>query len=129
MLQAPGNGTRPSYVSDPHIRLQKWGGNLRKSCINIDSGLRGLGVPLTHDCTNRIHAVPKGEHIAYPTCGAWTDETRATNPAWQYRTVTRNTNQLLFYDPQENAEKRMWNQTSTRDQARDDFEEKGICTL
>lgn len=129
MLQTPGNGTRPCYVSDPHIRLQKWGGNLRESCINIDNGLRGLGAPLIRDCIDKVASAPKGMPITYPTCSSWTDETRATNPAWQYRTVTRDTTQLLFCDPQKDADKRLWNQTSTRDQARDEFERKGICTL
>ena len=28
MLNVPGNGDKPEYMEDPHIRLEKWGGNL-----------------------------------------------------------------------------------------------------
>ena len=28
ILNVPGNGDKPCYMNDPHIILQKWGGNL-----------------------------------------------------------------------------------------------------
>ena len=28
MLNVPGNGSNPSFLLDPHIRLQKFGGNI-----------------------------------------------------------------------------------------------------
>ena len=39
-LNVPGNGTNPSFINDPHIRMQKWGGNLSKNIVNIESDLR-----------------------------------------------------------------------------------------
>mgnify|MGYP005660732585 FL=1 len=27
ILNVPGQGSKPDYMNDPHIRLQKWGGN------------------------------------------------------------------------------------------------------
>ena len=126
-LKVPGNGTRPSYVSDPHIRLQQWGANLRTGCMNIDGTMRGLGLPLTRDCTNRIAAVPVGNAIEYGTSSNWTDESRATHPAWLYRTVDRDRSEYPFVDPQYNAESRIWHATSSRDMARDKFEAKGAC--
>jgi hypothetical protein len=42
MLNVPGNGDKPLYMEDPHIRMQKWGGNLLTNTINIESDLMGL---------------------------------------------------------------------------------------
>ena len=126
-IGVPGNGTRPTYVADPHIRLQKWGANLRTGCGDIDNAMKGLGIPLTRDCTNQIETMPKGQSIEYGSTGNWTDESRATNPAWWYRTVNRNRNEFPLVDPQYNAENRMWHATSSRDQARDVFDASGPC--
>ena len=128
MLQEPGNGTRPAFVTDPHIRLQKWGANLRTGCPAIDSGLRGLGIPLTRDCNNRLASQTMGTTIEYPTASAWTDETRATHPAWWYREKCQDRSQHLFVDPQQDAEKRMWMSLSTRDMARDAFDKMAKCS-
>ena len=46
ILNVPGNGSKPCFMNDPQLRLQKWGANL-KSVVNggpidIDSDLVGL---------------------------------------------------------------------------------------
>ena len=45
ILNTPGPGNKVGFMNDPFIRLQKWGGNLRKNDngpIEIDSYLLGL---------------------------------------------------------------------------------------
>ena len=49
MLNVPGNGDKPAYMEDPHIRIQKWGGNLRTNTINLESDLKGITRPLNRD--------------------------------------------------------------------------------
>ena len=76
-VNVPGNGPRPCYMEDPAIRLQKWGGNLRTNSINLESTLRGLDAPLSRDCIDKTKQLPHNTAIAYPTCCAWSDESRA----------------------------------------------------
>lgn len=45
----PGTGPHPEYVVDPHIRLQKWGGNLRNNALNIEHDLLGQTRRLNRD--------------------------------------------------------------------------------
>lgn len=41
VFETPGNGSNPYYIKDSHIRLQKWGGNMRTNSINIENDLMG----------------------------------------------------------------------------------------
>ena len=54
MLNTPGSGCNPCFMSDPHIRMQKWGANLMGvkggHPIDIDSDLIGITRKLTRDC-------------------------------------------------------------------------------
>ena len=42
ILNVPGNGTKPHYMEDPNIRIQKWGGNLMTNHVDIENSLRGI---------------------------------------------------------------------------------------
>ena len=55
ILNVPGNGSKPCFMDDPQVRLQKWGANL-KSVVNggpidIDSDLTGRTRKLTKYCS------------------------------------------------------------------------------
>ena len=126
MLNVPGLGLTPSYVADPHIRAQKWAGNLCSNPIGIESTLFGIDYSLTKgDCIDR-HQLPLNQfHIGnqYPTNGSvFTDETRATHPAWTYRDKQQYEFQPLFENPQLNIyqpfEK---NNINSRNLAKDSF--------
>lgn len=41
-IDAPGNGTKPCYLSDPYLRIQKWGANLRTNFTDLESQLKGI---------------------------------------------------------------------------------------
>ena len=90
----------PLYSEDPHIRLQGWGGNIRHSNNNldIDSYLLGYYNQNTLDYTKNpkikttLENTKKMEQI--------TDESRATHPAREYRSVKVDRFNYLFENPQ-----------------------------
>jgi len=104
-------GIRPCYLEDPHIRLQKWGGNLRHvpegHPIDIDSDLIGITRPLTRDCIN--HEFPQkgtfySEKKDYCTINApFSKQSRTTHPAWMYLDLEQSRKQPLFLNPQESV--------------------------
>jgi hypothetical protein len=90
VLNVPGNGTKPHYMEDPNIRIQKWGGNLMTNHIDIENSLRGITINNNKDCvdqsTYKKH-VKSSEKIYYPTnSDLYVDQSRSTHPAWEYRT-------------------------------------------
>ena len=119
-INVPGNGPKPYYMEDPAIRLQRWGANLRTNCVNLESTLLGLGTPLGGGAARvtRTKPLPESEAIAYPTCSAWSDETRATHPAWMYRDLEQAQYQWLYDDPQKNAASKWKIGQNTREAAR-----------
>jgi len=128
VLNVPGNGETPSYMADPHIILQKWGGNQRTNSVNVESELRGVNRPLGKDClvkdnyqsSNYSQATTSSRQIQYPVCASLTTEqSRVIAPAWTFRDVE----QVLWVDlplnPQENTCMRFQNNISTRILERD----------
>ena len=84
-IATPGPGANVGFAEDPHIRLQKWGANLRTNTINTESDLMGLTRSLTRDCTplnNYQQMSVPNERLNYGTIEPNTQETRAENPAW-----------------------------------------------
>jgi len=131
ILNVPGNGSNPCYIEDPQIIIQKWGGNLRTNTINLESDLLGVNRQLSRDCLGKDnyknYNVPN-EPIQYPTCKAlFTDQSRATNPAWWYRDLE----QVDWYypplNPQENTCLPFQNNLSTRILEKDYFTPKRDC--
>ncbi len=102
MLDVPGLGVNPSYVADPHIRAQRWGGNLLYNPIGIESALFGIDYTLTKgDCIERHNKPSYSCGNSYPVNNSvFTDETRATHPAWTYRDGAGPYMQPLIYNPQ-----------------------------
>lgn len=106
VMNVPGNGEQPYYVNDPHLRMQKWGGNLMTNSINLESDLFGLTRTLNRDCREQndynIHKVQTNE-INYPTIKTVTDQSRSTHPAWLYKDLEQNNFKILHLNPQENT--------------------------
>jgi len=85
MLNVPGNGDKPSYFEDPHIRLQNWGGNLMTNPVDLESNLMGINKKLDRcSVNNRVELEPSNK-VIYPKNNMTTDQSRATNPAWLFR--------------------------------------------
>ena len=111
MLNKPGWGDKPCFFSDPQIRMQEWGTNLRRvpggAPIDIDSDLLGITRPLSKDCSAKefpFSGVVFSMKRNYPTCGKeFTSQSRATNPAFLYRDLEQSNRYPLFLNPQENV--------------------------
>ena len=129
ILNVPGNGTHPCFMEDPFIRLDKWGGNLRTNTINLDSSLKGLGRPLDRDCliSRNVNTTPPSNPIQYPSCQSFTDQTRASNPAWTARDLEQVNWYILPLNPQENTCIPFQNNIRTRIIEKDKYLPKEPC--
>lgn len=105
-LNVPGNGVRPTYLTNTHVIPQKWGGNLSRNSVNLESDLRGLTRHLTRDHINKNSYTENQvnqEIQSYPINSSQTEQSRATHPAWLYRDAQQYKNKILFLNPQENV--------------------------
>ena len=121
MLDVPGNGPTPSFMEDPHIRLQKWGANLHSNTVNLESSLIGIGNKINRDCSSNKTTFPNTKPEKYPICQSFTEQTRATNPAWTARDLEQNNFKILLLDPQENTCIPFQNNLNTRLLEKDKF--------
>ena len=133
ILDVPGNGANPCYIEDPQIIIQKWGANLRTNTINLESDLLGVNRKLNRDCLGinnfQNYNVPN-EAIQYPTCNnLFTDQSRATNPAWWYRDLEQVDWQFPPLNPQVNTCVPFQNNLSTRILEKDYFTPKRDCVV
>jgi len=124
-MNVPGNGDKPSYMEDPHIRIQKWGANLRTNAINLESDMLGLNRPLGRDCLGKdnyeTHVV-ETEQVNYPNNSMlYTEQSRAIMPAWTARDLEQVDWYTLPLDPQENTCIPFLNNLSTRILEKDYF--------
>tara|TARA_Y100001958_G_C21227875_1_gene553334 strand:- start:53 stop:625 length:573 start_codon:yes stop_codon:yes gene_type:complete len=130
MLNVPGNGTKPCFMEDPFIRMQKWGANLQTNSINLESDLRGLTRGLNDDCigvNEYTKNAVKSRRINYPKCAPITEQPRATHPAWTAKDLEQVNWYILPLDPQENVCIPFLNNLSTRILERDNFVPQGPC--
>jgi hypothetical protein len=119
ILNVPGNGENPCYMEDPQIIIQKWGGNLRTNAVNLESELRGINKVVTRDCINDSSStrdyIDESKEITYPTCNnLFTEQSRATNPAWWYRDIEQVDWQFPLLNPQSNTSVPFLNNINTR---------------
>jgi hypothetical protein len=133
ILNVPGNGSNMCYIEDPQIIIQKWGGNLRTNTINLESELRGVNRQIGRDCLGKdnyeSYSVPN-KAIDYPVCNKlFTDQSRATNPAWWYRDLEQVDWQSPFLNPQLNVCLPFQNNLSTRVLEKDYYTPKRDCII
>ena len=137
MLNKPGWGDKPCFFSDPQIRMQEWGTNLRRvpggAPIDIDSDLLGITRPLSKDCSKKefpFAGVVFSMKKDYPTCGKEiTSQSRATHPTFLYRDLEQSNRYPLFLNPQENVCMPFQNNLNTQLLERDNFTPKIPCPM
>jgi len=129
MINKPGWGSKPCFMNDPYIRMEQWGANLRTNTTNLESDLMGLSRKLTHDCNenNFMTNEVKSDKIEYDNCIPFTEQSRATNPAWQYRDLEQVNWSILPLDPQENTCIPFQNNLNTRMLEKDYYLGKSPC--
>lgn len=133
ILNVPGNGSNPCYIEDPQIIVQKWGANLRTNTINLESDLLGVNRIANRDCLGvnnyQNYNVPN-QPIQYPSCkSAFTEQSRATHPAWWYRDIEQVDWGYPQLNPQENVCLPFHNNLSTRILEKDYFTPKRECVI
>tara|TARA_B100001540_G_C15565755_1_gene532560 strand:- start:289 stop:753 length:465 start_codon:yes stop_codon:yes gene_type:complete len=127
ILNKPGNGSHPSYMEDPFIRLQQWGGNLRTNVVNLESDLKGLTRNLNRDSlikNNYIDNDVKSKKINYPKTECFVDQTRASNPAWTLKDLEINNWDYLSSNPQDTCLINFDHNLSSRINIKDDYKNK-----
>jgi hypothetical protein len=90
MLDVPGPGIDMPFQDDPHLRLSKWGANLYGDMMSIENHLRGQDFILTRKDIIRStlpSAAHSSEQKTYSHADPYTDQSRATAPAWIYRNL------------------------------------------
>ena len=130
-LDSPGNGANPVYMQDPHIRMQKCGGNAMTGATEIENNLFGLTRNLNRDTFDNLYCQGQGAGKGIPvesrvvpsrdTMNAYTDQSRATHPAWQLRDLTQHRPDFPLFDPQEHIAIPFQNNLSTRILEKDHF--------
>ncbi len=111
-LNTPGNGLNLPYINYPHIRLQKWGGNLQTNSLSVENELKGLNRKLSRDQQEYKH--PNTQMKSYVSKTFNVDETRASHPAWLYRDRHQDRFMYLPINPQNNVFYQFENNCPTR---------------
>lgn len=123
-LNVPGNGLYMPFNEDPHIRLQKWGANESKHRIDIENELfsmqRGANRDLLSQQYDKTYKTKLSTHN-YSVVNSQTDETRATNPAWNIRDIDIRQDVVLQLNPQENLEYKFNHNINTRNVEVDNY--------
>ena len=101
-LGQPGNGSKPHYIKDPSIILQKWGANLYNDRVNVESELRGIPYKLNRDTIQQKKI--DSDEIVYPVYSKEvTSQSRVIAPVWMTRDVEQTKLWYLPLNPQENV--------------------------
>lgn len=134
ILNMPGNGCTPCFVEDPHIRLQEWGANLRSTednnPVDILSDLQGLTRPLSKAPLEYTKYSVKTNKRSFPECTTtYTDESRVTHPAWQYKGMGEARWEYPVSDPQKNAYMTFANNLNSTIIYNDNYVPKVYCPL
>jgi hypothetical protein len=126
-LDTPGPGMNLPFMEDPHIRLQKWGSNLRTNTTTIESDLRGLTRKLNNDLTkindHKLQAVQSNQPT-YNNQNPFVEESRSSHPAWSYKGLEQNRWEKPLLNPVHDLEPSFPHQIQTRILEKDHFEPK-----
>ncbi len=131
-LTEPGQGSSMPFQEDAHIALQQFGANLRTNTINLESDLMGLSRKLGRDHeveNNYKDNSADSEQIPYPKQEPFTQESRASHPAWMYRDLEHPIWEVPMKDPQANLEKPFHDNIQTRVLEKDYYKPKTSLTL
>ena len=125
-MNVPGNGLDNPFIDDTHIRLQKWGANLRTNTLDIENDLRGTNRKLGSDYQNylKTSALNKSSPNSFSTKSFLTDETRASCPAWLFRDLQQYSPKYLQINPQLNVAMSFENNQATRNLEKDYYLKK-----
>lgn len=113
-LSTPGQGMSLPFVADPAVRLTHWGGNLLQDSVDIESVLRCQTQPLTHDVVMPPSPALVPLLSVVEDASTRCEDSRATHPAWMYRSVEHAVWESPFLNPQAHLEKPFHTNLQTR---------------
>ena len=116
-LSVPGPGASMPFQDDTHLRMQKWGANLRTNSTNLESDLIGLTRPLQRDnvdTNNYKTQSVNSSQVSYSNQNPFVEESRASHPAWMYRDLEHPRWETPIINPQVNLEKPFHDNIQTR---------------
>lgn len=104
-LDTPGSGITLPYIEDPHLRIQKSSGIIGASgTVEWENELRGITRPLArgdqYDYSKSAQPSIAPVRTYY---GQFSDESRATLPAWTFREKEQDRWEQPFLDPRDKA--------------------------
>lgn len=124
-LEAPGPTINTPFLEDPHIRLQKWGANLKTNTTELQTDFLGINRKLTHNIVLYDQYVPNTFMPSYQQEEkTFVDESRATHPAWTFRDLEQSRWAFSFHNVQEHVYMPFLNNQSTRIIEKDSFVKK-----
>lgn len=111
-LETPGPGANLPFEEDPNIRLQRWGANSVYNGVQVESDLWGLGPgkrlshqPMSYQENSAALYAPgesgnalTGSMRSFGSTPTWTEESRASDPAYVYRSAMTRTDLDLIQD-------------------------------
>mgnify|MGYP001167566970 FL=1 len=123
-ISKPGPGGDAPFLEDPYTRLEFHGANLTTNKTDLESDFRGLTRKLNRDLiTNndyKLNAV-KTESLSYSKMNPFTQESRASHPAWTYKDLEQSRWEIPFINPTANTEIPFHNNLSSRLIEKDGF--------
>jgi hypothetical protein len=115
-LDTPGPGINLPFFQDPQLRLQHWGANLQTNTVGVENDLFGMTRKLDRDSelnNYKSHAA-SSSMPSYPSADPTVEESRASHPAWSYRSLEHPRWEEPWINPQANLEKKFQNNIQTR---------------
>jgi hypothetical protein len=114
-LETPGPGLDLPFLEDVQMRLQYWGANRGTGMVNVESDLIGITRRLNRDTVEYTKTAVETEPIqCYRVQDPYVLESRASHPAWVYRSLEQNRWEEPLLNPQANLEKPFYSNIQTR---------------
>ena len=117
MLNVPGPGDKLPFFEDTQVRLQKWGANLHKNTVGLESDLRGLTRKLNRDLPEHNNYEKRSTYGApnyYHSQQPFVEESRASHPAWMYKDLEQTRWETPLLNPLNGLEKGFHENIQTR---------------
>ena len=128
-INAPGPGDNLPFQEDPNIRLQGFGANVfRQNTTQLESELFGITRRLNHDLFaendyKKYGVTDTGGVATYTSAQPFVEESRASHPAWMYRSADVNRWEEPWLNPLVGLEKPFHENLQTRILEKDYFRE------
>ena len=119
-LNTPGQGIDLPFQEDPNIRLQGFGANVfRENTTQLESELFGITRPLNRDLFvlndyKKYGVTNTGDMPNYDSAQSFVEESRASHPAWMYRSACVNRWEEPWINPLVGLEKPFQENLQTR---------------